>query len=130
MPTSMAGFKDHPLYVLERHLKREEVVDPPTELGKFRGEPVYPRANVLQLKTAENWMRRGRQVRAGEQALKQTKQRASTINRKRELEALREAGASGDAEPMQGLYAERQTEVYRPIPVIDVRAFHAIRERA
>ena len=27
MPTTIAGFKDHPLYVLERHLKREEVVD-------------------------------------------------------------------------------------------------------
>ena len=128
MPTTMTGFKDHALYVLERHLHQDEVIAPNTpELGKFRGESVYSRSSVLKLKTAENWMRRGRQVCAGEQALKQVKQRASTINRKRELEVLREAGASGDGEPMQGLYAERQTELYRPIPVIDVRAFVQMR---
>ncbi|KAI0352597.1 Rad4-domain-containing protein [Trametes cingulata] len=164
MPTSMAGFKDHPLYVLARHLKRDEVVDPPTELGKFRGEPVFPRANVLQLKTAENWMRQGRAVRAGAQPLKWVKQRAVTVNRKRAIELAladqRERAASasrkkkgvGDAGEdgadgadgeelelswdaggggtpgegfaseegvMQGLYAEHQTELYRPDPVVD-----------
>ena len=105
MPTSMAGFKDHPLYVLERHLKREEVVDPPTELGKFRGEPVYPRANVLQLKTAENWMRQGRVVRAGAQPMKRVKQHAVTVNRRRAVEmalaerdGLRVAGQGEGAE--------------------------------
>ncbi|CDO71667.1 hypothetical protein BN946_scf184915.g11 [Trametes cinnabarina] len=103
MPTSMAGFKNHPLYVLERHLKREEVVDPPTELGRFRGEPVYPRANVLELKTAENWMRQGRKVREGAQPLKWVKQRAVTVNKKRAIEMAladqreRAASASGSA---------------------------------
>ena len=168
MPTSMQGFKDHPLYVLARHLKRDEVVDPPVELGKFRGEPVYPRANVLQLKTAENWMRQGRTVVAGAQPLKWVKQRAVTVNKKRAIEMAladqreRAAAASGsgsasgsvkgrgdgdtedglgaDADVgglddelptagegfasengvMQGLYAEHQTELYRPPPVVDV----------
>ena len=83
----MAGFKDHPLYVLARHLKRDEVVDPVVELGKFRGEPVYPRGNVLQLKTAENWMRQGRTVSLGAQPLKWVKQRAATVNTKRAIEA-------------------------------------------
>ncbi|KAI9058217.1 Rad4-domain-containing protein [Trametes sanguinea] len=163
MPTSMAGFKNHPLYVLERHLKREEVVDPPTELGRFRGEPVYPRANVLELKTAENWMRQGRKVREGAQPLKWVKQRAVTVNKKRAIEMAladqreRAASASGSASVsktpgagddgdddgalelswdagggstpgegfasengvMQGLYAEHQTEIYRPPPVVD-----------
>lgn len=82
----MAGFKDHPLYVLERHLKRDEVVEPPVELGKFRGEPVFPRANVLSLKTADNWMRQGRKVREGAQPLKWVKQRAVTVNKKRAIE--------------------------------------------
>ncbi|KAH9931640.1 Rad4-domain-containing protein [Epithele typhae] len=90
MPTTVTGFKDHPLYVLERHLKREEIVEPPTELGKFRGESVYPRANVLQLKTAENWMRQGRTVVIGAQPLKMVKQRAVTVNRKRAIEAALE----------------------------------------
>ncbi|KAI0042401.1 Rad4-domain-containing protein [Auriscalpium vulgare] len=124
MPTTLSGFKDHPLYVLERHLLRDQIIPPNThELGKFRGEPVYPRGSVLSLKAAENWMRRGRTLRAGEQPMKWVKQRASTIGRKRELEVLREAGAtSGNGEGgdvMQGLYAERQTELYIPPPVID-----------
>ena len=70
MPTAMAGCKDHPLYVLARHLKRDEVVEPAVELGKLRGEPVYPRGNVLALKTAENWMRQGRTVVVGAQPLR------------------------------------------------------------
>ena len=157
MPTTMVGFKDHPLYVLERHLKRDEVVDPPVELGKFRGEPVYPRGNVLQLKTAENWMRQGRTVISGAQPLKWVKQRAVTVNKKRAIAmaladqrdrastskslstkdgGLDESGVlavdvdSGNVEGregfaaeegiMQGLYAEHQTELYKPAPVVDV----------
>jgi xeroderma pigmentosum group C-complementing protein len=74
MPSHMSGFKDHPMYVntlesadsryvLERHLKREEVIQPKREIGRFRGEPVYRRQNVLSCKTAENWMRIGRKVK-------------------------------------------------------------------
>ncbi|KAG1860121.1 hypothetical protein DFJ58DRAFT_779513 [Suillus subalutaceus] len=124
MPTMVAGFKGHPLYVLSRHLKREEVIDPPVELGKFRGEPVYPRSSVISLKTAENWMRQGRVVREGCQPMKMVKQRAVTIGRKREMElALEKArtdthGGDGQ-EDMQGLYARSQTELYKPDPVID-----------
>jgi xeroderma pigmentosum group C-complementing protein len=126
MPATIGGFKDHALYVLERHLRKDQVIAPDTsELGKFRGEPVFARSSVLEIKTAENWMRRGRSVRAGEQALKWVKQRAVTVARKRELEVLREAGpgsgSSSGGEQVQALYAERQTELYQPPPVIDVR---------
>jgi len=112
-------------YALSRHLKREEVIDPPIELGKFRGEPVYPRSSVISLKTAENWMRQGRVVREGCQPMKMVKQRAVTIGRKREMEvALEKARTDGhggdDQEDMQGLYARSQTELYRPKPVVDV----------
>ena len=134
MPETMSGFKNHPLYALERHLRRDEVVHPLVELGKFRGEPVYPRANVLSLKTAENWMRQGRKVREGCQPMKWVKQNAVTVNRRRALEmALAErdhlpvAGAGegppGGQDVMQGLYAESQTELYIPDPVVDVRWF-------
>ncbi|OCH87725.1 Rad4-domain-containing protein [Obba rivulosa] len=133
MPSSMAGFKDHPLYVLSRHLKRDEVVHPLVELGKFRGEPVYPRSNVLSLKTAENWMRQGRKVREGAQPMKWVKQRAMTVNKQRAIEMalanrrdqLPNAGedeGEGFAKEdgvMQGLYAEHQTEIYKPDPVVD-----------
>ncbi|KAI0947082.1 hypothetical protein AcV7_009609 [Taiwanofungus camphoratus] len=132
MPTTVTGFKDHPLYALERHLRRDEVIYPLVELGKFRGEPVYPRSSVLSLKTAENWMRQGRKVREGAQPMKWVKQRAMTVNKQRAIEmALADrkdlaAGPDNDGEGfaseegvMQGLYAKNQTELYTPDPVVD-----------
>lgn len=114
-------------YVLERHLLRDQIISQDAhELGTFRGETVYSRSQVLQLKAAENWMRSGRVVRAGEQPLKYVKQRAVTLTRRRELEFRAGGeGAHGSGEVMQGLYAERQTERYIPPPVIDVRFLFA-----
>ncbi|KAF9222930.1 Rad4-domain-containing protein [Gyrodon lividus] len=122
MPTTIAGFKDHPLYALTRHLRRDQVIDPPTELGKFRGEPVHPRSSVISLKTAENWMRQGRVIRQGCQPMKMVKQRAVTISRQREMEvalerAQAEGHVGGDEEVMQGLYARSQTDLYKPEPI-------------
>lgn len=127
-------------YVLIRHLKQTETIHPPPpvtpELGKFRGEPVYPRSAVVSLKTAENWMRNmGRMVKAGEQPMKMVKMRVGTVNRMRELEVLKDelrvagegddqstgsATANPGSEVMQGLYAFSQTEPYVPDPVVDV----------
>lgn len=119
-------------YVLSRHLKREEVIYPLAEIGKFRGESVYPRSNVHVLKTAENWMRQGRCIREGCQPMKFVKQRAMTINKKREIElALAgqnerqtsdgvDGGVGQEQGVMQGMYAEHQTELYVPDPVVDV----------
>jgi xeroderma pigmentosum group C-complementing protein len=124
--------KPKPSYVLERHLLRDQVISQDAhELGKFRGEPVYSRSQVLQLKAAENWIRHGRVVREGEQPLKYVKQRAATINRRRELEIRAETeGTNNGGAVMQGLYAEDQTEAYVPPPVIDVRSSCCLRERA
>jgi len=114
MPTTIAGFKDHPLYALfpsffpslSFTLIPSYVLTrcptnrshPPTtpELGKSRSEPVYPRSLVVSLKTAENWMRReGRTVREGGQPLKVVNVRVGTVNKMRKLEMLREAGGWG-----------------------------------
>ncbi|KAJ3809952.1 hypothetical protein F5876DRAFT_42827 [Lentinula aff. lateritia] len=154
MPTSIIGFKDHPLYVLPRHLKQNETIYPPPapasgaefdpsmlldpsgsrshtpELGKFRGEPVYPRSSVVSLKTPENWLRsEGRSIKEGTAPMKYVKLRASTIGRKREIEMIKEGmkdiqkktkGANDTGgEIMQGLYARNQTELYVPDPVVD-----------
>ena len=110
-------------YVLARHLKRDEVIYPLTELGKFRGEPVYARSSVITLKTAENWMRQGRKVKEGCQPMKWVKQRAVTINKKRAIEVAMggdEEGAGSEKDVMQGLYSQSQTELYRADPVVDV----------
>lgn len=117
MPTVVEGFKNHPRYVLERHLKREEVLLPKTkQLGLFRGEPVYPRSAVVGVKSSENWMREGRTIRDGEQPLKTVKQRAVTVNRRRAQEMAMQDGQ----EPlMQGLYARNQTELVIPPPIVN-----------
>ena len=96
---------------------------------------MYSRTSVLALKTAENWMRQGRTVREGCQPMKWVKQNAVTVNKKRAIEmAMSErqdrlavagedqaAGFSSEKDVMQGLYAENQTELYIPDPVINVR---------
>jgi xeroderma pigmentosum group C-complementing protein len=97
------------------------------EIGKFRGEPVYARAAVISLKTAENWMRIGRKVKPGCQPMKWVKPRAATVNKRREIEMTLEVNKSTAADDdavedvMQGLYALSQTEMYKPEPIIDVR---------
>ncbi|KAF8683011.1 Rad4 protein [Rhizoctonia solani] len=115
LPSSISAFKDHPIYALERHLRRDEAIHPRTEIAHFRGEPVFPRRNVLSLKPAEGWMRQGRVLRSGMQPIKMVKARASTIRKKRELEVRRE----DEGEVMVGMYAEWQTELYKSPPVID-----------
>lgn len=117
MPTVLEGFKNHPRFVLERHLKREEVLTPKTkQLGLFRGEPVFPRSAVVGVKSSENWMREGRTIKDGEQPLKNVKQRAVTINKRRAQEMAMQDGQ----EPlMQGLYSQHQTELVIPPPIKD-----------
>lgn len=120
-------------YVLERHLKRDEVIYPLTELGKFRGEPVYARSSVIPLKTAENWMRQGRKVKEGCQPMKWVKQRAVTVNKKRAIEVAmgdryggggpEDDGVGSEKDVMQGLYSQSQTELYKADPVVDVSVF-------
>ncbi len=117
MPMVLQGFKDHPIYVLERHLKRDEVIQPKREVGRFRGEPVYRRANVLSCKTPENWMRIGRKIKPREEAMKWVKQNAVTIDKRR---AAALAAEEGQEPIQQGLYAEHQTELYRPPPIKNV----------
>lgn len=117
MPTSIGGFKDHPIYALERHLRRDEVIYPLQEIGKFRGMSVYPRSNVQRLRTAETWLHEGRIIQIGQQPLKRVAQRAHTLNRKRIVE-LAKADAPTEV-PTQGVYAEWQTELYIPEPVVD-----------
>ncbi len=94
-----------------------------TELGKFRGEPVYPRSNVIPLKAAENWIREGRKVKEGCQPMKMVKHRAATVYRKRAIELAQQEGE----EVLQGLYSGSQTELYIPDPIVDVCSFSGIR---
>ena len=123
-PDTLQGYKQSADFVLERHLRREEALRPGTKpvkhfhVGKGEKatkEPVYKRTDVVTAKTVETWHKEGRQVKVGEQALKQVPYRAVTIQRKREIED--QTRDQDGVKPTQGLYAEFQTEWIIPDPI-------------
>ncbi|KAK3925454.1 DNA repair protein complementing XP-C cells-like protein [Frankliniella fusca] len=77
MPKTVAECKNHPLYVLKRHLLKFEAIYPPDSpsLGFVRSEPVYARQNVYTLHSREIWMKEAKVVRLGEQPYKIVKAR-------------------------------------------------------
>ncbi|XP_011178716.2 DNA repair protein complementing XP-C cells homolog isoform X1 [Zeugodacus cucurbitae] len=77
MPTSIAEYKDHPLYALERHLLKFQAIYPPEPptLGFVRGEPVYARECVHTLHSRDIWLKQARTVKLGEQPYKIVKAR-------------------------------------------------------
>ncbi|GAA5833659.1 hypothetical protein JCM11251_003196 [Rhodosporidiobolus azoricus] len=118
-PTSMGGFKNHPNFVLEPHLHRDEALLPSAKsLGLFKGvHKVFRRSDVLSVKSKENWYRQGRAVKEDEIPRKWVKQRAVTIYNRRREELAKMDGLEQEMD--QGLFDEGQTEVYVPPPVID-----------
>ncbi|MCO5549594.1 hypothetical protein L7F22_003066 [Adiantum nelumboides] len=116
MPSSVAAFKDHPVYALEKHLKRDEVIFPAKQAGTFQGTPVFLRANVIACRSSRQWYNEGRVIKEGEEALKWVKSRGYTLANKRAEEEARQQGMDGLQE---GLYAPFQTEVYTAPPIVD-----------
>ncbi|KAK5412665.1 hypothetical protein LTR06_005635 [Exophiala xenobiotica] len=124
MPRNVQDFKGHPVYVLERHLRMNEVIHPKHEVGKVSTGPsknaklesVYRRRDVHLCRSADAWYRRGRDVNEGEQPLK----RVMSKKRRDQAAALGE-DLDEDDEGNEGtaLYAEYQTSLYIPPPVVD-----------
>jgi xeroderma pigmentosum group C-complementing protein len=124
MPRNVQDFKDHPLYALERHLKRNEVVHPRREIGKVGAgkisvnkadggtESIFRRRDVYVVRSAEGWYRLGREVKSGEQPLKRAAPR-------RNREVMEDEDGMVVEDPSVGLYAEFQTDVYKPPPVVN-----------
>ncbi|KAK4242813.1 hypothetical protein C8A03DRAFT_39971 [Achaetomium macrosporum] len=142
MPRNVADFKDHPVYALERHLRRHEVLVPGAEAigtvsaGARAGAPVeriYRRSDVRVARTRERWYRLGRVVKDGEEAVK------SLPKRKRKKGGLDSEGEGEDKDDEDDddpdrvglfgdavagyspLYLLEQTEVYVAPPVVDGR---------
>ncbi|KAF1845523.1 Rad4-domain-containing protein [Cucurbitaria berberidis CBS 394.84] len=122
IPRNVQDFKGHPVYVLERHLRYNEVIHPLNQVGRVncgtamnpKMEPIYRRTNVHIVRSSDKWYRMGRDVKGGEQPLKHAKPkkgaRRPSIGPDMDVdEQTDEAGA--------GLYAEFQTELYVPPPV-------------
>ncbi|KAJ2337508.1 hypothetical protein GGI00_000192 [Coemansia sp. RSA 2681] len=114
IPKRIADFAKSPYYVLQRNLRQNEIIYPAQPVvGVIKGELVYLRENVRVLRTRHAWMREGRQVKAGQVAAKQIKQRAVTARSKLAAEAMEASGI----EPTADLYGEWQTELFQPPPV-------------
>ncbi|XP_037717681.1 DNA repair protein complementing XP-C cells homolog [Drosophila subpulchrella] len=77
LPKSITEFKDHPLYVLERHLLKFQSLYPPDAptLGFIRGEAIYSRDCVHVLHSRDIWLKSARVVKLGEQPYKVVKAR-------------------------------------------------------
>ncbi|KAK4884025.1 hypothetical protein RN001_000296 [Aquatica leii] len=77
LPTTISEYKNHPLYVLKRHLLKFEALYPPDPppLGFIRNEPVYARECVHVLHSREIWMKHAKVVKLGEKPYKIVKAR-------------------------------------------------------
>ncbi|OAQ93487.1 nitrilase [Purpureocillium lilacinum] len=120
MPRNVQDFKDHPVFALERHLRRHEVLVPgATPSGTVatgsRGplERIFRRKDVRIAKSADKWYRLGREVKPNEIPVKWLPKRARPKNsRYDEEDAHVEDEVVGTP-----LYTEDQTELYEPPPV-------------
>lgn len=122
MPRSIADFKAHPTYALERHLKRNEVLVRTEEIGKIpagkdssipggkKMESVYRRRDVKVVKSADAWYRLGRDVKFGEQPIKVAPPKSKLEDEDNE-----------DDQMGTNLYTVDQTELYKSPPCVDGR---------
>jgi xeroderma pigmentosum group C-complementing protein len=125
VPKNVQDFKNHPVYVLERHLKHNEVIHPLDPVGKVnvgtgmnpKMEPIYRRKDVHIVRSADKWYRMGQDVKGGEQPLKHAKPKKG-----RQLSVDLDAGHDDQLEEVgAGLYANFQTQLYIPPPVVKGR---------
>ncbi|KAL2127983.1 hypothetical protein VTI74DRAFT_9873 [Chaetomium olivicolor] len=144
MPRNVADFKDHPVYALERHLRRQEALVPGAQplgtvsVGARAGAPVervYRRGDVRVVRSRERWYRLGRIVRDGEDAVKVIPKRMKARGKaglgggdddggigEEEDEDPERVGLFGDAAGGNApLYMLEQTELYVAPPVVDGR---------
>ncbi|KXX75521.1 DNA repair protein rhp41 [Madurella mycetomatis] len=142
MPRNVADFKDHPVYALERHLRRHEVLRPGAQpagtvsAGAKAGarlERVYRRQDVRVARTRERWYRLGRVVKDGEEGVKILPKRKGRRKGGRfdgdygddgeeeEDDDPDRVGLFGDALGGTPIYMLEQTELYTAPPVVSGR---------
>ncbi|XP_007888569.2 DNA repair protein complementing XP-C cells isoform X1 [Callorhinchus milii] len=115
LPTSVAEYKNHPLYVLKRHLLKYEIIHPSTAaiLGYWRSEAVYSRDCVHTLHSKNTWLKEARAVTNGEVPCKMVKSLSNFARR------VRLASAENKDKDDLGLFGYWQTEEYQPPIAID-----------
>ncbi|KAI1416552.1 Rad4-domain-containing protein [Hypoxylon sp. FL1857] len=124
MPRNIADFKDHPVYVLERHLRRNEVLVPGASASGTVGagstaplEKIYRRKDVRIARSRDKWYRMGRQVLPNEIPAKFLPKRA-----KPKADSLDDDGDDDPSEPNgTPIYTYDQTVQFKHPPVVDGR---------
>lgn len=114
LPTSITVYKNHPLYVLKRHLLKYEAIYPDSAaiLGYCRGEAVYSRSCVQTLHSRDTWLKEARVVRLGEVPHKMVKGQSNRARKARLADPERD---SNDL----ALFGLWQTEEYQPPIAVD-----------
>ncbi|KAL8994372.1 MAG: hypothetical protein Q9169_005636 [Polycauliona sp. 2 TL-2023] len=126
MPRNIQDFKHHPVYALERHLHRNELIHPRHEVGRVstgtgsknegKSEPVFRKKDVLTCRTADQWFRVGKEIKPGEQPLKRLFPTASSSKRARRSPTPNQDDSDGE-KGIKSLYAPHQTKLYVPPPI-------------
>ncbi|ROW01350.1 hypothetical protein VMCG_05889 [Cytospora schulzeri] len=131
LPRNVFDFKNHPIYALQRHLRRHEVLVPGASIVGTVGagskgplEKIYRRKDVKVARSADKWYRMGREVKPGEEPVKVLPKRKKPQRRGRL--AFDEEEESSDDDPVLGpspgkgvpIYTFDQTQLYVPPPVV------------
>ncbi|KAJ0166174.1 DNA repair protein rhp41 [Colletotrichum tanaceti] len=125
MPRNVADFKNHPVFALERHLRRNEVLIPESQpAGTVAAgsraplEKVYRRKDVRIARSRDKWYRMGREVRPMEVPVKFLPRRSNT-----KPGDYVDDGYGGDERNAAGtpVFTQEQTEVYHAPPVVNGR---------
>jgi xeroderma pigmentosum group C-complementing protein len=125
MPRNVADFKDHPIYALERHFRRNEVLVPGATTAGTVGvgskgplERIYRRKDVRVARTREKWYRLGREVMSDQTPVKFLPKPA---RRRSDLFGGADEGDDVDEGDEAGtpIFMPEQTVLYRAPPVVD-----------
>lgn len=134
MPRNVADFKDHPIYALERHLRRHEVLIPEAKVVGTVGagskgplEKIYRRKDVRVARSVDKWYRMGREINVGAEPMKVLPKRKLARIKRRGFDEPQES--SSDEDPVLGIdpakgtpiFTFDQTHLYVPPPVVDGR---------
>ncbi|KXJ86318.1 hypothetical protein Micbo1qcDRAFT_168666 [Microdochium bolleyi] len=128
MPRNVADFKDHPVYALERHLRRNEVLIPGASAAGTVGagstgplEKIYRRRDVRVARTREKWYRMGRVIRENQVPVKFVPKRVKRDDLFGDDDDNDNMGEHGSDVVGNPLYTIEQTELYIAPRVVDGR---------
>ena len=149
IPSSIQDFRGHPIYVLERHLRQNEVLEPCEPCGylaikkagfkkkknKATGaivstaplEKIYKRSNVKFVRSARGWYQMGRVLKPGAQPKKHVIRKKTPANTNFNSRSNRKTDEDDndydnyleEEDESTGLYSLEQTDLYVPPPIVD-----------